>query len=412
MNFLIHSAIALAVAFAVTYIMVPVSKRIAMRLGAIDYPGNRRVNRTPIPRCGGIAIFVGFMATFLLVSLLARTYGNCILDFVMERDVNGFLLVGGIALMFVVGLVDDVRQLGPKVKFLWQIASCAIVFASGISFDVVANPFDGSLIPLGVLDGPLTVLYLLVFVNVTNLIDGLDGLAAGLVAIVAACLLALVIPSGSFTVSAMCLGLIGACLAFLRYNFYPATVFMGDSGSLFLGLIVGIISIMGVARTASLVLMLVPLVIAGVPVIDTASAVVRRILAHKHIDEADMGHVHHRLLNLGYSQRKAVLILYTCSAALGVAGVSVGYIDGPGRFAVLGAMAAIVAIAIWKLGLFRPVLQHYYDNRGQTGPRIPKGYEPGSQIPKTSPRADPPKGESDGEPADSPEPGSPPRDAV
>ena len=381
---LLHSAIALAVAFAVTYLMVPVSKRIALRIGAIDYPSNRRINTVPVPRCGGIALYCGFMAAFGIVSLLAHTYGHSMLDFIMEREVNGYVLVGAITLMFAIGLVDDIRQLHPKMKFVWQVLACCVVYVSGISIDVVVDPFSGDLVPLGWLDAPLTVLYLLVFVNVTNLIDGLDGLAAGLVAIVSLCLFILVAGSGTFTVSAMCLALIGSCLAFLRFNFYPATVFMGDSGSLFLGLIVGIVSIMGVARTASLVLMLVPLVIAGVPVIDTASAIIRRTKEHKRIDEADMGHVHHRLLNLGYGQRKSVLILYACSGVLGAVGVAVGKLEGPSRFVVLGVMAVAVAVAIWKLGLFKPVLQHYYDNRNQTGPRVPKGYEPGSQKPPDS----------------------------
>ncbi len=382
MNLYLQLGIAFAIAFVVTYVMVPVSKRIALRIGAIDYPGNRRVNTVPIPRCGGIALFVGFMAAFAFVVVEAQTYGRSMLDFVMERDVNLVLMVLGITIMFVAGLIDDIYQIRAKVKFFWQIVACVVVYISGISIDVMVNPLNGQLFSLGWFDGIITVAYLLGFVNVTNLIDGLDGLAAGLAAIVSLCLFALVIGNGSFTISAMCLALIGVCLAFLRYNFYPATVFMGDCGSLFLGLIVGIVSIMGVVRTASIVLMLVPVVIAGVPVVDTASAIIRRMRGHKHIDEADLGHVHHRLLNRGFDQRKSVLILYGWSALLGVAGVAVGMIDGPGRFVVLAVMAAVVALAIWKLGLFKPVLQHYYDSKNATGPRIPQGYEPGSQIPE------------------------------
>lgn len=394
MSFFIEIAIVFIVSFAVTYVMVPVSKKIALRIGAIDYPGNRRINNVPIPRCGGIALFCGFIAGLIVVFVEARTCGHGVLDFIMQRELNIFLLILGIVMMFGVGLIDDVRQLNPKQKFAGQIVASCVVFASGVSISVVSNPFDGSLIPLGWLDCPITVLYLLVFVNITNLIDGLDGLAAGLVAIATMCLLVLVLGDGSFTMVAMCVALVAVCLAFLRYNFYPATVFMGDSGSLFLGLIVGIISIMGVARTASLVLMLIPLVIAGVPVVDTTSAIIRRLRAHKHIDEADMGHIHHRLVNqLGFSQRKAVLVLYACSAVLGIAGVAAGMIDGVGRYVVLVVMAVVVAAVIWKMGLFHPVLQHYYSNRGATGPRVPQGYQRGSGVPASD-------GHSGGEPPD------------
>ncbi|MBE6465333.1 glycosyltransferase family 4 protein [Denitrobacterium detoxificans] len=377
--------IVLLVAFVVTYIMVPVSKRIALRIGAIDYPSNRRVNTTPIPRCGGIALYVGFMAGLLVMYVQSFTCGHSWLDIIMERNVNPPLLVCGITFMFALGLVDDVRQINAKIKFAGQIVACCLIYAAGISIDAIGSPIDAEghrLIFLHWADMPITVIYLLGFVNITNLIDGLDGLAAGIVAIVTACLMVLVAAQGSFTLTGMCLALIGACLAFLRFNFYPATVFMGDSGSLFLGLIVGIVSIMGVVRMSSLVLMLVPLVIAGVPVIDTLSAIVRRKVAHKHIDEADLGHVHHRLLDAGFSQRKAVVILYCCSGVLGAIGISIGQFTGSERWVILGVLAAALAVVIWKFKLFKPVLRHYYEHKGKEGPRMPSGYGRGEQIPE------------------------------
>ena len=380
-SLLAQTSLAFLVSLAVTYLTVPVSRRIAMKIGAIDYPSNRRINNMPVPRCGGIALYVGFMAALAVVFVQAKTYGRSILDFVMETDVNGFLLIGGITFAFLVGLYDDIHQMRAKQKFVLQIVACCIVFASGVSVKAIVVPITSDLIPLGVWDFPITVIYLLVFLNITNLIDGLDGLAAGLVAIVSSCLLVLVLGGGSYMLSAMCVALIGSCLAFLRFNFYPASVFMGDSGSLFLGMMVGIVSIMGVARTQSLVMMVVPLVMAGVPVLDTTSAIIRRKRQHKHIDEPDLGHIHHRLIDAGLSQRKSVLILYACTAALGIVGIVVGKLTGIERYLVLLVLLAVVFVIIWKFGLFKPVLQHFYVNRGQSGPRVPPGYERGSQIP-------------------------------
>lgn len=380
-SLLAQTSLAFLVSLVVTYAMVPVSRRIAMKIGAIDYPSNRRINNMPVPRCGGIALFVGFMAALAVVFVQAKTYGRSILDFVMETDVNGFLMIAGITFVFLVGLYDDVHQMRAKQKFVLQIVACCIVYFSGVSVNAIIMPVSSEFVPLGVWDFPVTVIYLLVFLNITNLIDGLDGLAAGLVAIVSSCLLVLVLSSGSYTLSAMCVALIGSCLAFLRFNSYPASVFMGDSGSLFLGMIVGIVSIMGVARTQSLVMMVVPLVMAGVPVLDTTSAIIRRKRQHKHIDEPDLGHIHHRLIDAGLGQRKAVLILYACTAALGIIGIVVGMLSGIERYIVLLVLLGVVFVIIWKFGLFKPVLQHFYVNRGQRGPRVPPGYERGSQIP-------------------------------
>ena len=269
-----QAVIVFAVAFAVAYCMVPVSKKIAFRIGAIDYPGYRRMNREPIPRCGGIALYVGLIAACFTMFLGVRFFDWDLHDLYILSDVNYIVLFIGVTTMFTVGLVDDITQLSPGVKLAGQIVAATVVTLSGITIGAVRTLVD--YLSLGWIDYPLTVLYLVVFVNITNLIDGLDGLASGLVAIVAGGLLYLVLMRGSFTLVLVCLALIAVCLAFLRYNFFPASVFMGDSGSLLLGLVVGIVSVVGVVRTQSFVVMLVPLIIAGVPVLDTVSAGERR----------------------------------------------------------------------------------------------------------------------------------------
>jgi UDP-GlcNAc:undecaprenyl-phosphate GlcNAc-1-phosphate transferase len=238
---------------------------------------------------------------------------------------------------------------------------------------MVRSLVDGAYLELGWLNIPLTVAYLVIFVNIINLIDGLDGLAAGIVAIVSAAMLYLVLMRGSMTLAFICVMLIAICLAFLCYNFYPASTFMGDSGALFLGLLLGTISIAGVVRTQSLVINLVPLVLAGIPVLDTASAVIRRTRQHESFAQADMGHIHHRLVDAGFGQRKSVLILYLFTAILAVSGLMLSRTSGYLRWFVFGALFAITFLLIWRLGLFKPVLQHHYDNLGNVGVRTPRG---------------------------------------
>lgn len=359
------------VALVVTYLMVPVSKKIADVIGAIDYPNNRKVNTHPVPRCGGIALYAGLVAACLAVMIGQRFFSWELLDYYVFQDVDYRLLFLGITAMFAVGLVDDIVQMKALTKLLGQIGASFIIVASGVSIGVVRSLADSSYIDLGWFDYPLTMVYLVVFVNITNLIDGLDGLAAGIMAIVAGSLLYLVAMRGSATLSLTCVAIIAVCLAFLRYNFFPASIFMGDSGALLLGCMVGVVSIAGVVRTQGFVIMLVPLVIAGVPLLDTVSATVRRLRGHAPVGKGDMEHIHHRLLKSGMSQRRTVLILWACSAVLAVIGDTLGMVSGFVRWVILILLAIVIFFIIWKLGLFRPVLRHYYDNKGRHGPRRP-----------------------------------------
>ena len=360
------------VAFAVTYVMVPVSKRIAKLVGAIDYPSNRRVNTEPVPRCGGIAMYLGLLAGVFTVFLGLRFFGWELNDLYMLTDVNYIVLYLGVTIVFTVGLVDDITQLPPMAKFIGQLAGSLVVVLSGVTIGTVRMAVTGDYIELGWLDYPLSVLYLVVFINITNLIDGLDGLASGVVAIVASALLYIVVTRGNMIFAFACVAVIAVCLAFLRYNFFPASVFMGDSGSMLLGLVIGIVSIIGVARTQSFVIMAVPLAIAGVPVLDTISAIVRRLRGHQSIGQADMNHIHHRLMRSGLSQKRSVALLWTCSAILAVAGCVISSFSGPVRWAIFLILFTIVFIVSWHFGLFKPVLKHYYDNYGGRGPRLPR----------------------------------------
>jgi len=365
-------AIIFVVAFAVTFAMVPVSKRIAVKIGAIDYPSNRRLNVGPMPRCGGIALYVGFLSGFAVVFLGERFFGWNVVDLYLIPDINYLLLFVGVTFMFTVGLIDDIMQLSALAKLCGQIAAAIIVVISGVSIGMLQTVSESSYIDLGWFNYPLTVIYLVIFVNAINLIDGLDGLAAGIVAIFSLSLLFLVLQRGNFSLVAVCVILVAICAAFLRFNFFPASIFMGDSGSLLLGLLIGIVSIAGVIRTQSLVVLLVPFVISGVPLLDVLSAIVRRRRIKRPIQEGDLEHIHHRLLKSGLSQRRSVALLYFCSVILAVCGVMIGYFSGIVQWVVLFALAIAVFFVIWKFGLFKPVLKHYYDNKGRRGPRGPR----------------------------------------
>lgn len=372
MSLAMQGLVIFTVAFIVTYAMVPVAMRLSHIMGAIDYPGTRRVHDHAVPRAGGIAIYAGFLAGVAMLLVGQRVFGWQTQDLYIVRDIDYVLLLTGVSIVFVVGLIDDVSPLSPRSKFAGQILAAVVICMSGVTIGAVRWIFTGEYVQLDWLDWPITIVFIVGFMNIINLIDGLDGLAAGITAITTCGLLYLVLNRGSFTLTMFCLAIIASCMAFLRFNFYPAKVFMGDSGALLLGALLAVVSISGVVRTQSLAVFIVPLVIAGVPLIDTLSAIIRRLRAGEHIDEADMEHVHHRLVRAGFSQRRSVITLYIISALLALAGCTLGVFSGPVRWAVLLVLFVIVSIVVYRTHLFGPVLQHYYRRRAEAEPRRDK----------------------------------------
>lgn len=368
-DILVQGAIVFAVTFLVTYLLVPVSKVFAWRMGAIDYPGQRRVQNHVIPRAGGIALFGGLLAGGLTLAIGATFFGWDASRLHLTGEINYVVLFIGFFIIFLVGIFDDISPMSARSKLAGQVVAAGVICFSGATVGEVRGIFSGEFISLGWFDYPVTVVYILIFMNVINLIDGLDGLAAGLVAIMACGLLLLVARRENYTMVMFCLMLVGMCVAFLRFNFYPASVFMGDSGSLLLGSVLAVISVLGVVRTQSLVVALVPLVIAGIPVMDTGSAIVRRIREGKSIGEADMEHVHHRLLNAGLSQRRSVGLLYVFSVVLAVVGYYMSVFSGPVRWVLLAVIAVALFVVIRILHLFDPVLEHYYQRKTKQEPR-------------------------------------------
>ncbi|WP_247645988.1 glycosyltransferase family 4 protein [Adlercreutzia caecimuris] len=352
------------IAFAVTYICVPLARRLALRLDAVDYPSERRVNKRPTPRMGGIAMACGIFAA-IIVEVLGEYFFGWAGFYITgdNRGINHLGVMVGLLVIVLIGAMDDVYSLKPGVKLAGQALGSVIIAASGCLLSSIANPFGAGFVEFGWFAYPLTVLYLVCFMNVMNLIDGLDGLAAGIAAIAAFFLFVIACDKALEETAMLSIVLLGATLAFLRYNFAPASIFMGDSGSLMLGAMIGIISLMGVMRSPTVIVMAVPIVIAAIPIADTGAAIVRRLYHHQPIQQADRKHLHHMLLRKGYGVRKSVVIVYAWTVVLGVGAFLMSHSHGVAVFMVLGGLMIISFFILWKLGMFDKVLRHHYHGR-------------------------------------------------
>ena len=348
--------ILIASALGVTFAVTPIVRGLSVRASLVDEPGGRRVHTTAMPRLGGIGIFAGFSAA-LLVEFAGETWWHWQPALVG----GGAPLLGvaaGLALIFAVGLVDDLRGLTPGWKFAGQLLAAAIPIAAGLRVEFMGNPFGGGLLQLGLLSYPVTALWIVGFANVFNLIDGLDGLAAGVAAIAAASFLVLGVQMNQLLSAVMAAALIGSCVGFLRYNFNPASIIMGDSGALFIGFALACMSLQGVMKSAAAITLVVPLLVIGVPVFDTASAIVRRLWHGRPIQEADNGHIHHRLMHRGFNQRQTVLIIYAWSGALALGGYAMRSVPIVARIGVFALMAVLSGLMAAWLGLFKQARVH------------------------------------------------------
>lgn len=352
-----------AAAFLTTLICVPPVRRLACKLDAVDYPSKRRINVEPTPRMGGLAVFAG-LAVALIVEILGIKYLRWppILIPHPSMTINYPLLGVSVLVIVITGAIDDVRSLSPKKKLVGQILAACIAAAGGLLIGRVVNPFvPGGQIELGWLAYPITVVYLVAFTNIINLIDGLDGLATGISGIASLSMFSFAVLSGRMDAAALAIALFGTCLAFLRYNFHPASIFLGDSGSLQLGFVLGTISLLNVSRTAALTSLIIPLIVAGVPIIDTFSAIIRRARAHVSIGQADKGHIHHRLIQEGYDQRQAVLLIYAWCLLLSLGAVLINQVAVGPRIFIFCMLLVSSAFFATRLHLFEPVLRHHYN---------------------------------------------------
>lgn len=323
--------------------LTPVARRLSFRWGAVSSPGGRHIHGQAIARLGGLGIFAAFMVT--VISLVASGFANSLLEPEQLRLGLG-LLIGG-SVMFLVGLYDDLKTLRALYKLYGQILAAAIAWHFGFRVDVVDLPMLPSF-STGVLSLPLTIIWIVGIINAVNLIDGLDGLAAGVVFFAAVTNFVVAWMMGTTLVALVMATLAGAVLGFLFFNFNPARIFMGDSGSYFLGFILAACSIAGPLQKASAAVSIaVPLVALGVPIIDTLLAIVRRFLEKRPLFSPDRGHIHHRLLDMGITHRRAVLIIYGVTVLLCISAIAIAF----GRQWQVGA--AILGVSAVLFGLIR-----------------------------------------------------------
>ncbi len=363
---LFHIALLIAIALAVTLWVTPVVRRMSVRAHLVDRPAARKVHTTAVPRLGGVGIMSGFAAALLLevAGEMWLSWQPILLS--GDKQVLGTVL--GVAVIFIVGLVDDIRGMKARTKLAGQLIAAVVTIAFGLKIDFFANPFGPGRLAIDWLSYPLTALWLVGFANVFNLIDGLDGLAAGIAGIAAMSFLALAFDMNQAIAAVLAASLIGGCLGFLRYNFNPASIYMGDSGALSIGFALGCVSLTGVMKSAAAISLVAPLLIIGVPLFDTASAIIRRRRHGRPIHEADNGHIHHRLLHRGFTQRQTVLLIYAWSGALAIGGYAMRDEILPSPLARLGVLAFMLGLSAFlanRLGLFDPARAHGDD----TNPR-------------------------------------------
>lgn len=338
--------ITFVLAFIVAFSATPIVRKLAFKIGAVDIPkDNRRMHTKPMALMGGAAIIMGFIVS-LAFDLVTTT--NLITP---GRELLGLLT--GIAIIAACGVIDDIKKIRARVKFSFQLAAAiSVVLISGTKIERLSNPFGPSLyIELSpVVSYALTILWIVGITNAINFIDGLDGLAAGVSSICSLSLFFTTLLSTYLDASVVVYtavitaALAGSTLGFLPYNFNPAKIFMGETGSAFLGFTLGVISIQGTLKSYAAISIAIPLLVLGLPLFDTLTSIARRVRSGQSIAKADRGHLHHKLIDMGLSQRQSVVIMYTASAALGLCAIVL---------ADRGALSAIIlltAISVFIVG--------------------------------------------------------------
>lgn len=333
--------ISFILAFIVAFSATPIAKKIAFKIGAVDVPkDDRRMHKKPIARLGGLAIVVAFLVStlFNMTSTIAGIDA-------MTADRQFWGMLAGIIIIVAVGIIDDVKQLGAKLKFLIQVIAAVIVVWTGTSITFVTNPLaaNGMSNLSPVISFIVTVLWIVGITNAINLIDGLDGLAAGVSSIASLSLFIVSVLRGEFETALITAALAGSALGFLPYNFNPAKIFMGDTGATFLGFTLGVVSIQGTLKQYTAIAIAIPLLILGLPLFDTIFAILRRVLQGKSPMQADRGHLHHRLIDMGLSHKQSVVVMYTVSSALGLCAIVLA------DKGVLSAIILVVSVSVFVI---------------------------------------------------------------
>ena len=332
---------ALVIALLIAYVATPVVKNLAFKVGAVDVPkDNRRMHKHPIPRMGGLAIFLGFLLSVLICVPLGE-------------ELRGLLL--GAVIIVILGIFDDIYALGAKLKFAVQILAALVAVYGGNRITILSNLnifSDNPIWELGWLSVPVSVFWIVAITNAVNLIDGLDGLACGVSTISSLTMLVIALCISDPSVAVLMAALSGACLGFLPYNLNPAKIFMGDTGSTFLGFVMAVTSINGLFKLYNIISFAVPFLMLGLPIFDTCSAIIRRVSHGQSPMAPDRSHVHHKLIDMGFTQKQAVAVLYVISAILGLSAV-VLTTSGELRAMMVLLALCVAGIVGWRMFLHR-----------------------------------------------------------
>ncbi|MFT8710448.1 MAG: MraY family glycosyltransferase, partial [Sporolactobacillus sp.] len=334
------------ICFAAAVGLTPLVKKLALRIGATDAPNARKVHKKIMPRLGGLAIYLAF--------LIGMTILHPDSSYTMP------LLIGS-AIVILTGILDDIFSLPAKVKLVAHFFAALVIVEGGISITFINLPFNGVLY-LHWLGIPLTLLWIMGVTNAINLIDGLDGLAAGVSCIVLLTVAGLAITEGNVFVFSVCAVMLGSTLGFLPYNFHPAKIFMGDTGSYFLGYIISVLSLLGF-KNVTLFSIVIPIVILAVPISDTLFAIIRRWVNKQPLMAPDRSHLHHCLLRYGFSQSQTVVLIYGMSALFALAAILLSTSTLLGSLIVIIAVMVIIELLVEGVGLislnYKPLLNAY-----------------------------------------------------
>lgn len=359
------------------WLATPWVRRLALHLGALDHPGDRKVHAEVMPRMGGLAVFAGFCLPWLAFLLLKNRVSGIFAEY---WEMFWALLAGGTA-MLLLGIYDDLKGLKATPKFVVQVAVAVALYYAGFRITRITNPF-GPAIELEWLSLPLSVLWMVGITNAINLLDDIDGLATGVTACIAMSLALINMVHGNVIVALLTLALAGASFGFLPFNSSPARIFLGDTGSLFMGLLLACIGILSLFKAATVSFILVPLLVFGLPLFDTTSVMLGRLRRGTPLFQGDQSHVHHRLLRAGMNHRQASYYLYAVTLLLAGLAIFISFnqsAQGIWYFGTLGLLVAAAGWLAWRLRAFRP------PGQPPRQPAVPAENEPCSNSKKPCP---------------------------
>ncbi|WP_338449539.1 MraY family glycosyltransferase [Niallia oryzisoli] len=332
--------------FIISILITPVVIKLAFKIGATDKPNQRKVHQKIMPRLGGLAIYISFV--------LGVWFYQPQSPYIMS-------ILAGATIIIITGILDDMFEISAKLKLVGQLAAAGVVvFWGGVQVEFINLPFSDGTLEFGFLSVPITILWIVGITNAINLIDGLDGLAAGVSSIALITISGMAILFGNPFVVIIASIVLASTLGFLVFNFHPAKIFMGDTGALFLGFMISVLSLLGF-KTSAFISLILPIIILGVPISDTFFAILRRIVNKKPLMAPDKSHLHHCLLGLGFTHRQTVLIIYAMAAFFGLVAVILSQAKLLGSFALIIALLIVIEVIAEKIGLvgknYRPLLK-------------------------------------------------------